>query len=515
MRKERDFMRLINSVKNMTSAFFQMMISTLLGFCVRSVFIATLGLEYQGLNGLFSSILFMLSIAELGIGTAIIFNLYPLISQQETEKIKTLMHFYKICYRIVASVVSFIGLALLPFLKIMINFHGISENINLLYLLYLSSTVATYLLSYKRSMLYADQKNYVLNITDTMTSILMNIIFLFVLIKFRSYVVYLVVTLVFTILENLFISVYVDNKYPYLKEKKIEKLEAKVFSNFKLQIYGMFFHNVGNFAVFGTDNLIISKFLGLKVMGLYSNYLLVITSISTLLTAIITSLTASVGNLLTEKKTAKSFEIYQNISFINFWIYSFASISIFLLMQPFVILWLGKNELLSESILLVITINFYVQGQRKPIQLFQNASGIFYENRHIPVFESVINLISSILLVNYLGLSGVLLGTLLSTMVLYSYSFPKYIYQPVFHQKIKAYLIEQAGYLMLFLITLAMSWIVSACITRFNNTWIIFILNAILALFLPNLFFLFVFRKRSEFKYFENLLRDIFKGNLK
>ncbi len=250
-------------------------------------------------------------------------------------------------------------------------------------------------------------------------------------------------------------------------------------------------------------------------MGLYSNYLLVITSISTLLTAIITSLTASVGNLLTGKKTAKSFEIYQNISFINFWIYSFASISIFLLMQPFVILWLGKNELLSESILLVITINFYVQGQRKPIQLFQNASGIFYENRHIPVFESVINLISSILLVNYLGLSGVLLGTLLSTMVLYSYSFPKYIYQPVFHQKIKAYLIEQAGYLMLFLITLAMSWIVSACITRFNNTWIIFILNAILALFLPNLFFLFVFRKRSEFKYFENLLRDIFKGNLK
>ncbi|HBC90266.1 MAG TPA: polysaccharide transporter, partial [Lactococcus sp.] len=312
-------MRVVNSLRNSSFTVIQKIIGLILGFVTRTVFIHTLGISYQGLNGLFTSILSMLSIAELGIGSAIVFNMYRYIAENDTETMKSLMRFYRTAYQIVASVVMTLGLLLMPFLNFFSSYQGIHDNIFIIYLLFLTNSVAGYLFSYKRSILYADQKNYIVNIFDTLYTLLVNIAYIFVLYVFQSFTLYLIAALVLSIIENIFIQIYADKRYPWLKEKNIRKLEPEILQRFKKQIYGMFYHNIGTFIVMGSDSLIITKFLGLTTMGLYSNYSLITGNLSGLLMAALGGLTASIGNLLTEKNVNKSFDVYKNISFATFW----------------------------------------------------------------------------------------------------------------------------------------------------------------------------------------------------
>lgn len=504
-------MRVTNSLRNSATITVQMFISMLFSFIVRTVFIRILGIQYQGLNGLFSNILSMLSIAELGIGTAIVFNMYRYIAAKDIETMKSLMHFYRNCYRIVAGVITLLGFILIPFLHFFSSYQGIDENVTVIYLLFLANTVATYLFSYKRSILYANQKNYIISLYDLGYTVVVNVAYLIVLLVFRNFILYLLCTLVFSIIENLLINHVANQRYPWLKEKKVRKLDRVIIQGFRKQIYGMLYHNIGYFVVMGTDSLIITKFLGLVQMGLYSNYLLITNSLGNIFGTALGGATASIGDLLTEKNPKKSFAAYRNISFANFWIYCFSSISIFVVMRPFITIWLGKNYLLSTTVLLVMVLNFYVQGMRKPISLFQSASGIFYENRHVPIIEAIVNFVASIILVQVFGLEGVLMGTLLSTMILYGYSFPKYIYVPVFERKNSDYVWEQIRYFLIFLLILLISAIFSYSLLWVKNNWLVFFLSLVISLFVPNFLLFVFFRKVKEFMYFKQLLRRMLR----
>ncbi|MBL3716202.1 oligosaccharide flippase family protein [Lactococcus garvieae] len=504
-------MRVVNSLRNSSFTVIQKIIGLILGFVTRTVFIHTLGISYQGLNGLFTSILSMLSIAELGIGSAIVFNMYRYIAENDTETMKSLMRFYRIAYQIVAAVVTILGLLLLPFLNFFSSYQGIHDNIFIIYLLFLTNSVAGYLFSYKRSILYADQKNYIVNIFDTLYTLLVNIAYTFVLYVFQSFTLYLIAALVLSIIENIFIQIYADKRYPWLKEKNIRKLEPEILQRFKKQIYGMFYHNIGTFIVMGSDSLIITKFLGLTTMGLYSNYSLITGNLSGLLMAALGGLTASIGNLLTEKNVNKSFDVYKNISFATFWIFSTFSAAILLTMQPFVLVWLGDKFTLSFPVLIMIVLNFYILGMRKPIRLFQDAAGIFYENRHIPVIGAALNLGLSLLFINFMGLAGVLLGTFLSTLILYGYSFPKYIYSPLFGRPISDYVVEQVKYLSVFVLLLLLSSLSTLLLNQLSNSWLNLALSLILALILPNGLLLLLYHRKPEFRYFKHLLYGLIK----
>ncbi|QPS70487.1 lipopolysaccharide biosynthesis protein [Lactococcus garvieae] len=506
-------MRVVNSLRNSSFTIIQKIIGMILGFVTRTAFIYTLGISYQGLNGLFTSILSMLSIAELGIGSAIVFNMYRYIAENDTETMKSLMHFYRTAYRIVAVIVTVLGLLLLPFLNFFSSYQGINDNVFIIYLLFLANSVAGYLFSYKRSILYADQKNYIVNIFDTLYTLVVNIAYIIVLFVFKSFILYLISALVLSIVENILIQAFADKRYPWLKEKNIRKLEPEILHRFKKQIYGMFYHNIGTFVVMGSDSLVITKFLGLTTMGLYSNYSLITGNLSGLLMAALGGLTASIGNLLTEKDTKKSFEVYKNLSFATFWIFTAVSAALLLVMQPFIIVWLGEKFILSFPILVMIVLNFYILGMRKPIRLFQDASGIFYENRHIPVIGAVLNLGLSLLFVTFMGLTGVLLGTFLSTLILYGYSFPKYIYSPLFDRPISDYIIEQIKYLAVFGLILVLSSLSILLLTLFTNHWLVFFLSLIVALLLPNGLLLLIYHRKPEFQYFKSLMLRLIKHN--
>ena len=261
----------------------------------------------------------MLCIAELGIGNAIVFYLYKPLHENNVTLINSLMCFYKRAYRIVALVVFVIGLILMPFLHLFIGSTNLCVNIYIIFSLFLLDACVSYLLSYKRSILYADQKNFVINIVHLICVLLMNVIQILILVLYKNFIFYLIIKIIFRLLENLVISTYVDKNYSYLTNKDVSKLDSSILDDIKKKVMALFVHQIGAFCVNGTDNLIISKFLGLVYVGLYSNYFLIINSISSLFSQTFSAVTSSVGNLLVSENIKKSLSVFKRMNFINLW----------------------------------------------------------------------------------------------------------------------------------------------------------------------------------------------------
>ena len=237
-------MRTSNSIKNTIVSILMSAITILIGLITQKIFIEMLGTEYLGLNGLFTNILSMLAIAELGIGSAIIYSLYKPIAENNETKIKSLIEFYKKSYRIIAIIVLIIGLAVMPFLNIIVGETEIKENIHILYLLFLFDTVASYLLTYKRSILYANQKTYIINIIHILYLILMNSLQIIMLIITKNYIIYLSIKIVFRILENVIITMIANRMYPYIKEKDIEPIDFETKNSILQKVKGLIFHKI-------------------------------------------------------------------------------------------------------------------------------------------------------------------------------------------------------------------------------------------------------------------------------
>lgn len=445
-------MRIKNTVVNMGATILLFGIKVVFNFIGKTILIFYLGDSYNGLSSFFSNIISMLSIVELGIGSAIIYNLYKPINENDVGTIQKIMNFYKHCYHTIAVIVMIIGMLLLNFIPVLIGDINVSDNIYVLYLLFLLDAFFSYILSYKRSILYADQKNYIISYFDTGYYILLNIGQILIISFTMNYVLYLVYMIVCRLIENILINNYVDQKYEYLKERSESKLDIDIKNDIIKKVKGLLFHQIGNYIVLGTDNIIISKMLGIINVGLYSNYLAVLNPISTIISQITSAATASVGNLLLEEKTDKNYSVYRKISLICFWLYSFSGICIFFLMDNFIEIWLGERYVFPESVLIILVLNFYFQGMRSSIGVFKTAAGIYYEDRYVPLVESLVNLLVSLILVKIMGIGGVVIGTIASSIPLFFYSFPFLVYEPIFKRKASSYFCEQIKYLMLFIL---------------------------------------------------------------
>ena len=498
-------MRTLNSAKNTIVSMTMSIVTILIGLITQKIFIKILGTEYLGLNGLFNNVLSMLSIVELGIGSAIVYSLYEPIAKKDNEKIKSLLKFYKISYRLIALIVFIIGIILVPFLPLIVGENNIQVNITLIYFLFLSDTVISYLLTYKRSILQANEKAYIINIVHILYLITMNTFQIILLIISKNYILYLLIKILFRILENIVITIIANKMYPFITEKNVKSIDKKSKNDILKKVKGLLFHKIGGFVVSGTDNIIISSFLGVATVGLYTNYFTIINAVGGLFSQIFTSLVASVGNLLTERNLEKNYSIYKDMLFINVWMYSFSSIALLCLIEPFIRIWIGGEYLLEYGVLVTLCINFYWQGMRKTLSVFKDAAGIFHEDRFMPVFESIINIIASLVLLKFFGLKGVFIGTIISTLFLFIYAYPKYIYMPIFKKSIFDF---WKDYLKYFLITVMLGILV-VCITnilKVNNNFIQLIINAIVVLIVPNFIMFLLFRKKEEFQYIKKIM---------
>lgn len=499
-------MRVKNSIINASISMVAQVITVVLGFITQKIFIQTLGTEILGINGLFSNIISMLSIAELGLGTAVIYNLYKPLAENDIKQINKLMKFYKSCYRRIAIIISCLGLICLPFIGFFVGETNITYNIYVLYVLYLVETVVSYLFTYKRSILYADQKNYIITLIHVLYLVLVNIFQIIILLCTQNYILYLLIKIVMRLVENSLINIASIKYYPYIKNKNVDELEKKEKRSIYKELKGLVFHKISWIVIGGTDNIIISKFIGIKWVGIYSNYLMITNTIEQLVAQMFSAITGSVGNLLTSETKEKAFEVYKKTSLLQYVIYSTATVGIFCVSEPFIRVWLSSEEFIFNKIVVFfICLSFFFCGMRRNICVFKDAAGIFYEDRKMPIIASILNIIFSIILAMIIGIQGVFIGTIICYLFLHIFSYSKYIYEKVFGRRREEYLRELLKYSLILLLSMIIANGIIQ-ITYCTNTWIELIKSVIISILITNLITVIVFRKTDEYSYWKKFI---------
>lgn len=475
-----------------------------IGFIAQKVFLSVLGEQYNGVNGLFANIISLLSVAELGLGTAIIYNLYKPIAEDNKEAIKSLMAFYKTSYRKIAIVVAVLGICIIPFLNLIVGSVDIKENIYVIYLLFLCDTVISYLLIYKQAIINGYQKNYIINIVYLLYVVAFNVTDIVVLLFTRNYYLYLIVKIVCRFIQNYIIKIIADRLYPFINEKA-DELDVGIKKDIYQKVKALIYHKIGSIAILGSDNIIISMLIGITAVGYYTNYRMIIYQVQTFFTQIFNSLTAIVGNLLVAEDTAKNLEVYKKLSFVNFWLSTLSSTCLFVIMDSFISLWIGEQWLLGDEVLLLLVINFYLQTMRNCINIFKEAAGIYYQDRFIPFVELGVNIVASVILAQSFGLAGIFVGTIISNLVLHLFSYPYFVNTKLFGQSYSAY------YSIFFKKFLVMGSVLAICygisrVITINNLWLSFFANCAIAIVISNIILILLYRKTKEYDFFKKLI---------
>ena len=504
-------MRIKNSIKNIYISIFTQLVITLLGFISRRVFISSLGSEYLGVNGLLTNVLSMLSLVEGGIGTSIVYNLYKPLAEDDKPRVVALIQLYKKTYAILAIIVFVLSMALYPFLGVLVKQSDGISYLAIVYFLFVFKNIVSYLNAHKWSLINADQKGYVLARYNLLFNVITTIAKIVVLATTQNYVLYLVIEVLIFLVQNIWNGKVVNERYPYIKVKEKFEVDKDTKETMKENVKAMFLHNVGGYCVFGTDNILISALVNLKTVGLYSNYTMVINQLKGLLTPIIDGIGASVGNLIATESKEKSYEIFNVVYLINFWIYGFCSIILFNLLEPFIDLWLGKGLLLDKFTFVIILLNFYISGLRSSIITFKTKSGIFTNDKYVPIIESVINLGASIILAKYYGLVGIFLGTTISTLAIPFWLQPKLVYNNVFNKSVVEYFYKYFKYLFITIFAGVVTTIFCNYV-NINNILISLVIKGILGTVSINIIFLVAFFRTNEMKYIFTLLKDMLNG---
>lgn len=483
----------------------------LFGFVTQRFFAHTLGLEYLGLNGLFTNIVSMLAVVELGLGSAIVFHMYKPLANDNKGEVKALLNFYKAGYRAIAVVVSVIALLMAPLLPYIVGSLTIEINIYVIYCLFVLDVVLSYLLSYKRSILIADQRSYIPNLIHMIGIVTMNILQIIVLVATKNFYLFLIIKVLMRVGENILINLLANKYYSYIKNignanKLAESHKKHIFRN----IRALFLHKIGTFIVLGSDNIIISMFLGVVTVGLYSNYYLVIGAITMVVGQMFSSVVAGVGNLLVSSNSQKTFQVYGRIRLINVWLAIVSATGLLLVSAPFIKVWLGDRCLLPFGVVLVLSINLYLQIMRSVTNSFKEAAGIFHPDRYVPLLESIINIVVSIVALQFMGLAGVFVGTVASNLLLHLYSYPKFVYTRLFKRSYLQYYLEFIKFAVIAVISTGLAYVLCLGV-HFDNDYYSLMFNSLVSLAVPSFVMYILYKRTDEYFYFLDLFKNIIK----
>lgn len=495
-------MRTKNSMLNMLVGVVGQLLSLILAFAGRLVFIHYLSSAYLGVNGLFSDVLGMLNLAELGIGSAMIFSLYLPAANNDEAALTRLMNLYRLLYRAVAGFVLVIGLCLMPFLRFLIKGGEGIEHLYLIYLLYLLQSVSSYLLSYKNSIYLAYQKAYLKTALDQVFSILRLLGQIAVLVLTQNFILYLMVQLFVPLLSSVVISRKVDREFPYLKNSRDlpEKDECRrILKN----IGALSMHKLATVVVRGTDNLLMSAFVGLSTVGIYSNYKLVLTNITYLVSRVTTAFTGSIGNLYATESRARVYEIYRVLDLCGFLLYGYLAGGMAVLFNLFVRLVFGADYLFSQTIVLIIVAEFFISGLRQINLQFREAMGLFWYDRYKAIAEAAINLVVSIFLAQRWGVAGIIGGTIISSVTtcvwVEPYVLMRYGMEEAWQEKLKCYFSEYARRIAVVAGAAALSHLVIRFLPDTNLGW--FVVDGLLYTAVFGVLILLIYSRTEEFQY--------------
>lgn len=506
--------RTTNASRNIFFGILLKIYQILVPFLMRTAMIYLMGVQYLGLNSLFTSILQVLNLAELGVGSAMVYTMYKPITEDDNVMICALMKLYRLYYRLIGIVIAVIGCALTPFIPHLIKSNVPSGiNIYILYLLNLGATVLTYwLFAYKNSILLAHQRVDIVSKVTLVTNTIQYGLQLYVLWTFHNYYLYVIVMLMTQALTNIMIAISADRLYPQFKPKgDMPKEDVQKINH---RIRDLFTAKFGGVIVNSVDTIVISAFLGLTALAIYQNYNFIIISISGFITVIFSSVTAGIGNSIIVETKEKNFIDFKKFTFIICWISGFCSCCFLNLFQPFMEIWVGKELMLDFSIVICFVIYFYAYEVNQLLNTYKDAGGIWHEDRFRPLITAIANLGMNLLMVNYVGLYGIIFSTVLSLIFIGMPWLMHNLFTTMFS---KRYLFSYLKKLFFYVLMSVLSAAVTVYLCNYINfnPWITFIFRGIICAIVPNIIFLFVYKNTKEFKASVLLMDKMLHGKLK
>lgn len=426
-----------NSFKNIAYSWINQILAIILGFASRSIFLYCLSVDYLGIQGLFGDILNMLSLADLGFGTAMTFSMYKPLAEKDYDKLAGLTNFYKKIYRVIAMSITCIGVALIPFLKYLINLDSDIPNLTLYYVLSLANTVASYLVIYRTSIITADQKSYILTKYQSVFSILKTIATSAFLLITHNYAVYLAIQVLFTYAQNFYLSYVARKMYPFL-DKDVKLPEEETHGIFK-NIGSVFLYKISSVLINATDNTLISVIVGTAFVGYYANYTMLVTKLTAFINTLFYSLTASLGNLIIKEGKERRFQIFKIMQSVSVILSTFCVTCVLALQQDFIYVWLGSQYQLENLVVYALIINFYFSISLLPIWVFREATGLYQKTKYVMLATAACNILISIALGKMIGLAGIIFATSISRLLTYFWYEPKLLFKTYFGHSCKVY----------------------------------------------------------------------------
>ena len=502
-----------NSLRNVIFGLGGLIISQLITFVTKSVFVRLLGAEYNGVNGLFTNILQVLNLAELGFATSVAYALYKPIQEKDEYKQAALMNYFAKAYRIIAVVVAIAGCCCIPFLQYLIaeDISGLPFSLNQLrcyFAMFLANTVCSYLLAYKRTIITADQNNYIISNVDNACNIVLNIVQIILLLIYNNYYAYLATMIVKTLLNNIILQIIANKKYPYLIKNKKAKLELQEKRSIIKNVEASFLHRLSVVASNGTASIIISAVVGLVAAGKYSNYLMICSSVNMVIDIVFNSITASIGNLCASETVEAQFKVYKKVRYLAYFCGTFTLVCYIALFNSFIEFWVGSEMIMETAVVVAISFNASKWYFRKGVTVFKDAKGMFRDDWFKPILETIIGIGLSVGLSYVIGVLGVMLGQIIATMFIGIPIETFVLFKKGFNKSLTAQFIGLLAALLFAFALAALTYFIASFIPS-GVGW--FVLRFVFVVVFAAGVFILATCRTEEFKYYKNLAMTIIK----
>lgn len=500
-----------NTSRNIAWGIASNVITLVLPFITRTAILYLLGANYLGIGTLFTSVLSFLSLTELGLSSAIVYTMYRPIVDHDNERISAILNYYRKLYRIIGAVILIIGTILVPVIPYLIS-SDVPDNINIyiLYYIYLINSVISYFFAgYRASLLSAHQREDISTKRTTAVEVIVQILQIAVLFLTENFYIYALVPIIGTIFTNILNSVITRKMYPQIQPKGV--IDDKTRTEIRKKLSGLVGTRLNSIVVHSADTIIISAFLGLTLTAQYGNYYTIFNAVCGIIATLFTSMTASIGNKLVTDSIEENYAFFKKLSFLNAWIVCWCSVCFLCLYEPFMKIWVGEDLCLGIRFTCLMAAYFYIYQIQKTVLTFKDAAGIWYSDRFRPYVSMIINLVSNIILVQVIGIYGIVLSTILSFMI----SLP-WANKVLFDNLFKKSPMLNIWFIVKELVLTILFCFISYIICDICDEGLSGILERmVICCVVPNLlFFLFHF-KTEEFRYWVNFIYGLRKGRKK
>lgn len=482
----------------------------LVGFITRKVFVDNVGVKYLGLNGLLQNILGIMTLLEGGFATSVVYNMYKPLAEDNRPKILALLQLYRRVYRWIAFGVIAFGISLYPFIGYFMKDAEDLSDVGIIYFIFLFNSVINYFSAYKWSLINASQRVYKLTVINLAYQLGVSFSKLAILYYTKNYILFLIVESFFNIAYNVAVVKKAESLFPYVKTRQKYLIDSDTKSNIITNIKALFVNRIGGYFMHSTDGIIISSFVGIPINGLYSNYTLITGYVKSLVSQSLDSYSESVGNLIASESTDKVYAVFKSCLFVNFLLVSLPIAILFNAFPPLIDWWLGPEYKMSNLIVWLVLINFYLDSIRTTALTFKTKAGIFVNDRWTPFFQGVINVILSLIFVRCWGIAGVLLATAISILSIGFWQFPRLCYKFIFHKPLIDYFKRLSFYTTVFIVSLVLSMLLCKII-EFQKPFVSLLYNVSVTGLLTLLLYWFFFHRCEEYlelrQYAINLIR--------